>query len=154
MPAKVFSAKIVQAHAMQLITYTDPDSDNAKEVAAWCGGWADWNYDGQSGDRTVVVSFTNHLDAFRLKATDWLVCDTEGVFFRLSDEDFRNTFDTEPFDAPPTCQHCLSDPRYTPMGDPQEKRCPVCGVRYSGPRRTREYVVLVTSGLVAIGDDD
>ncbi len=47
----------------------------------------------------------------------------------------------------PTCQHCLADPRYTPVhkGRP---RCPVCGSAYGGPPRDAEYQALMDAGLV------
>jgi hypothetical protein len=50
----------------------------------------------------------------------------------------------------PTCQHCLADPRHTPLGDARKPRCPVCGSAYSGPRRDAEYQVLLDAGLVAV----
>lgn len=53
-----------------------------------------------------------------------------------------------PDERKPTCQHCLADPRYTPLGPDKDKRCPVCGSAYSGPRRDAEYVALVEAGLV------
>lgn len=53
----------------------------------------------------------------------------------------------------PTCQYCLADPRYTPLATAGAgRRCPVCGSAYTGPRRDREYNVLVEAGLVANGD--
>ncbi len=146
---KLFSAKPRQVHAMQLLTHNNPDSDNAKEIASWCKGNAVWNYNSESDEHNVLVTFSNQLDIIRVEETDWVIRGIDGEFAMLSDEEFRNHFDTEPFDAPATCQHCLSDPMYTPMGDPDDKRCPVCGVRYSGPIRSKEYGVLVASGLVA-----
>lgn len=53
------------------------------------------------------------------------------------------------FMPPPTCQHCLSDPRYTGTGMISEQRCPVCGAPYSGPRRSLEYITLLEAGLVS-----
>lgn len=52
----------------------------------------------------------------------------------------------------PTCQHCLADPRFTPLGPDKDQRCPVCGAAYTGPRRSREYVTLLEAGLVTKGD--
>ena len=52
----------------------------------------------------------------------------------------------------PTCQYCLADPRFTPLGSDKDKRCPVCGAAYCGPRRDEEFRVLVESGLVVKGD--
>lgn len=49
----------------------------------------------------------------------------------------------------PTCQHCLADPRYTPLGCDPAKRCPVCGAAYTGPRRDEEYAALRDAGLIA-----
>jgi hypothetical protein len=51
--------------------------------------------------------------------------------------------------VPATCQHCLADARYTPLGPVESERCPVCGAAYSGPRRSKEYRVLVEAGLTA-----
>jgi hypothetical protein len=39
------------------------------------------------------------------------------------------------FDAPPWCQYCWADPRYTRITDDKDRRCPVCGADYVGPRR-------------------
>lgn len=50
---------------------------------------------------------------------------------------------------PATCQYCLADGRYTPLGPDPDKRCPVCGSAYTGPRRDAEFAVLVEAGLVA-----
>ncbi len=150
MTAKLFSAKPKRVQAIQLLTQTDPYNDNVKEIADWCSGSAIWNYNSETDERSnAIVSFANQIDIFRVEETDWVICTIDGEFYSLSDEEFREEFDTEDFDAPPTCPHCLSDPRYTPMGDPHEKRCPVCEVRYSGPVRTKEYAVLVASGLVS-----
>lgn len=52
----------------------------------------------------------------------------------------------------PTCQHCLSDPRYTPVAPKGHARCPVCGAAYAGPRRDVEYGTLVAAGLVVVGE--
>lgn len=40
-----------------------------------------------------------------------------------------------PVEPPPWCQHCWADPRYTKITDDKERRCPVCGADYTGPRR-------------------
>lgn len=53
---------------------------------------------------------------------------------------------------PATCQYCLADTNYTTLGPDKERRCPVCGSDYSGPRRDTEFGVLVEAGLVA--DDE
>jgi hypothetical protein len=55
-------------------------------------------------------------------------------------------------DRKPTCQHCLADPRFTPLGVDKDKRCPVCGAAYSGPRRSEEYRALLDAGLVTADD--
>ena len=49
------------------------------------------------------------------------------------------------------CQYCLADNTFTPIAWqlPQDKRCPVCGSAYSGPRRSAAYQVLLAAGLVA-----
>lgn len=52
----------------------------------------------------------------------------------------------------PTCQHCLADPRYTPVAPKGIARCPVCGAAYAGPRRDIEYRTLVAAGLVVTGE--
>lgn len=54
----------------------------------------------------------------------------------------------------PVCQYCLADARYTPVATDHSlnKRCPVCGSAYNGPRRDALYRVLVESGLVARDD--
>ncbi len=153
MAVKMFSAKPTQVHAIQLLIHNDPDGDNAKEIADWCKGRAVWNYDSEKGERVVIVTGMNQEDIFRIEVNNWIIMDVEGIFYSMTDEEFKENFDTEKFDAPPTCEYCLADPRYTAMGDPQEKRCFVCGVRYSGPRRSKEYNVLLISGLVAKGGD-
>lgn len=53
---------------------------------------------------------------------------------------------------PATCQHCLADSNYTALGHNKDRRCPVCGSDYNGPRRDKEYRVLVEAGLVAEDD--
>jgi len=58
----------------------------------------------------------------------------------------------DPAAPKPTCQYCLADPRCTPIALRPHPRCPVCGAPYSGPRREREYRVLLEAGLVATGD--
>ncbi len=157
MAVKTFSAKPVQVQAIQLLARTDPDVDNAQEIADWCKGLAVWNYDSQTGGREVRVTFINPTDivytalTYRVEETDWVIRKLDGDFYMMSDTDFQEHYDTENFNAPETCRHCLADPRYTPMGDPDEKLCPVCGVNYSGPRRSKEYQILVASGLVAKG---
>lgn len=55
-------------------------------------------------------------------------------------------------DKKPTCQYCLADARYTPLATDKNGRCPVCGSAYTGPRRDKEYRVLLEAGLVV--DDD
>lgn len=50
---------------------------------------------------------------------------------------------------PATCQYCLADGNYTTLGSDKERRCPICGADYTGPRRDAEYSVLVEAGLVA-----
>jgi hypothetical protein len=153
MSAKQFSAKPLRLYAMQLLVHTDPYSDNAKEIATWCNGSAVWNYNSEPDERSVLVSFSNQLDIFRVEDTDWVIRAIDGQFYMLTNKEFQVFFDTEDFAAPPTCHYCLSDPRYTPMGDPDEKTCPACGVRYSGPRRGKEYGFLVVSGLVSEEED-
>ena len=56
------------------------------------------------------------------------------------------------FVAPPTCQYCLADPRFTPLAESKTRRCPVCGSSYTGPRRSKEYVALVEANLVVRSD--
>lgn len=53
--------------------------------------------------------------------------------------------------ASAVCQYCLSDCGFTPIAWhlPQDKRCPVCGSAYSGPRRTAAFQTLLAAGLVA-----
>jgi hypothetical protein len=36
---------------------------------------------------------------------------------------------------PPWCQFCWADPRYTRIAHDKDRRCPVCGADYTGPRR-------------------
>jgi rubrerythrin len=55
-------------------------------------------------------------------------------------------------DRKPTCQYCLADPRYTTITKNKERRCPVCGSDYTGPRRDKEYAALRDAEL--INDDD
>jgi len=62
-------------------------------------------------------------------------------------------FAEDSFSRPPTCQHCLADPRYTETATNPEHRCPVCGSAYTGPRRGLEYAALVAAGLVHNGGD-
>lgn len=57
------------------------------------------------------------------------------------------------FTPGPVCQYCLADPRYTTLGPDPERRCPVCGADYCGPRRGTEYRMLLEAGLIARGDD-
>jgi hypothetical protein len=54
---------------------------------------------------------------------------------------------TEKEYQPATCQFCLADANWTPLGPPADFRCPVCGAAYAGPRRDREYQALVEAGL-------
>jgi hypothetical protein len=51
----------------------------------------------------------------------------------------------------PCCQFCLSNPRHTRLGSDPHRRCPVCGADYSGPRRAREFQILLEAGLVFKG---
>jgi len=53
---------------------------------------------------------------------------------------------------PATCQYCLADGNYTTLGHFKDRRCPVCGADYTGPRRDKEYSTLVEAGLVAKDD--
>lgn len=154
MAAQFYSKKPVQLQAMQLRMRTNPAGDNAMEVAQWCGGQAVWEYDGPSMLMKVeiVIIDEDQINMFRVLANDWVLQLLNGRFVAVKDADFRNDFDTEPFDAPPTCSYCLSDPRCTPMGDPHQKNCPACGVGYSGSPRTKEYAVLAMSGLVSVED--
>lgn len=64
-------------------------------------------------------------------------------------------FAEDAFIKPATCQYCLADPRYTETVNvlATNKRCPVCGSAYTGPRRSLEYAALVAAGLVANGGD-
>lgn len=58
-----------------------------------------------------------------------------------------------PEDGPtPICQYCLADPRHTPLAThlPADQRCPLCGVAYTGPRRSAQFRALTDAGLVAI----
>jgi hypothetical protein len=55
-------------------------------------------------------------------------------------------------DPAPTCQYCLADPRFTPLGPDKDNRCPVCGAAYGGPRRQEQFRALVEAGLVASDD--
>jgi hypothetical protein len=63
------------------------------------------------------------------------------------------TFAEDLISRPPTCQHCLADPRYTPPAPSGATRCPLCGSAYYGPRRSLEYAALVAAGLVYNGGD-
>lgn len=53
------------------------------------------------------------------------------------------------------CQHCLADTCHTPIAFhlPMDKRCPVCGAAYTGPRRSAEYQLLLEAGFVAKGGE-
>jgi tRNA(Ile2) C34 agmatinyltransferase TiaS len=51
-------------------------------------------------------------------------------------------------EARPICQYCLADGRYTKIADNKDRRCPVCGADYTGPRRSREYAVIREAGLL------
>jgi hypothetical protein len=90
-----------------------------------------------------------------IRETTNMVCQTCGMDY--STDPPKLSMDwvlTNPLlDPPPTCQHCLADPRYTPVA-PRDYggKCPVCGSAYSGPRRSKEYVTLLEAGLVAKGD--
>jgi len=53
---------------------------------------------------------------------------------------------------PAICQYCLADSNYTRLCEDKNHRCPVCGSDYSGPRRDKEFRILVENGLVA--DDE
>lgn len=52
----------------------------------------------------------------------------------------------------PICQYCLADSRYTAITEHKDKRCPVCGAYYTGPRRSEEYQVLLNAGYVSQED--
>lgn len=52
------------------------------------------------------------------------------------------------------CQYCLADSRYTGLGLSENKRCPVCGSNYSGPRRDKEYNALLEAGLISSNEDN
>lgn len=50
-------------------------------------------------------------------------------------------------DAVP-CQYCLADSRYTAIAEDKNRRCPVCGSDYTGPRRDREFAAIRDAGLL------
>lgn len=50
------------------------------------------------------------------------------------------------------CQYCLADSRYTSISIDTKRRCPVCGSDYTGPRRSKEFAILLQSGL--LNNDD
>lgn len=58
----------------------------------------------------------------------------------------------DPNYKPATCQYCLADSNFTALAESKKRRCPVCGSDYTGPRRDKEFRVLVEAGLVA--DDE
>jgi hypothetical protein len=60
--------------------------------------------------------------------------------------------DEEPPIPQPICQYCLANPRKTTVTDDPERRCPVCGADYTGPRRSAEFRALIDAGLVVQGD--
>lgn len=53
---------------------------------------------------------------------------------------------------PAICQYCLADSNHTTLSPNKNRRCPVCGSDYTGPRRDKEFRVLVEAGLVAEDD--
>jgi hypothetical protein len=62
---------------------------------------------------------------------------------------------TSPQDADactPVCQFCLADTRHTPHAAhvPVDKRCPVCGAAYTGPRRDAQFRALLHADLVVV----
>lgn len=46
------------------------------------------------------------------------------------------------------CQYCLADARYTKIAKDENRRCPVCGSDYTGPRRSKEYAAIRDAGLL------
>ncbi len=46
------------------------------------------------------------------------------------------------------CQYCLADSNYTAITEEKENRCPVCGSRYTGPRRSKEFAAIRDAGLL------
>lgn len=52
----------------------------------------------------------------------------------------------------PICQYCLADPRYTKIAEDKERRCPVCGADYTGPRRDAEMAAIREANQMWLDD--
>lgn len=109
------------------------------------------------GDSPHTIAISTLEGTMAASIGDWIVRGVKGEFYPCKPDIFAATH--EPTERPeserkPTCQYCLADPRYTPPASSEAVagRCPVCGARYSGPRRDAEYAVLVAAGLVVRGD--
>lgn len=150
METKKYSLKLLRLEAVQyFVDDADPSKlNNAQELVDWCGGVIQWEYSGILGDHNLTAYVIEADKRVTLNSGDWVVRYGPDDFRRMSDEEFTDKFDTDGYVGPVVCWWCLSDSRYTPTANPTEKACPICGVRYSGPERRKEYEYLLLSGIV------